>query len=132
MSLNPIFKEHVSTSNPNLNTNAKPVPRKPRSDKTHDIRFPVTAELKTLIRRLAKANKMKETQYTTKMLLAALSSCQILPEYDYHDTKIYMHVKPTELHYEKVFDLAVKHGISERKTVTQLIIYILNQRGGRL
>jgi hypothetical protein len=136
MTLNPIFKEPASpqktiTQSPSSPpANPSTVQRKTRSDKTHDIRFPVTPDQKALIRRLARANDMKETQFTTKLLMTALSAYPVLPEYDYHDTKLYMHVKPKEIDYQKVFDLAVKYGISERQTVTRLIISILRQRWG--
>jgi hypothetical protein len=151
MNLNPIFKTNdrpASTPKPllrpaaetnvtlriPLNDQVQVSQRKQRSDKTHDIKFPVTPEQKAEIRRLAKSNGMKgkETYYATKMLLSALSFCKTLPEYNYNDTKLYMHVKPTETYYEMVFALAANHGISERQAVTRLVIYVLNQRGGRV
>lgn len=152
LNLNPIFKSNdkpAPVSRPLLRAPApemkatQSIPyeepletseRKQRSDKMHDIKFPVTSEQKAEIRRLAKSSRMKgkETQYATKLLLKALTLCNTLPEYPYIDTKIYMHVKPTEIYYEMIFALATCHGISERQTVTRLVMYVLNQRSGRL
>lgn len=143
MSINPIFREPAPTSpsKPLINkSKLKPEApgdpptnhqqRKPRSDKTHDIRICVNLNQKAHLRRLAKESKMAPTKYATKMLLSALSTCRSLPEYDYQDTKIYVHVKPVQLDYEKVFELAVANNVSEREAATRLVMHILHQRGG--
>ncbi|GGG18662.1 hypothetical protein [Paenibacillus abyssi] len=131
MNLNPIFKQ--SASSPKPLTTLKP-DRKDRSDKKHDMKFPVTPAQKALIRKLAVQQGMKgrETAFATKLLIEALSSMDGLPEYDYHDTKSYMHVKPGQLIYEKVFALAVENGLSERQVVTRLVIHSLVKRGNRV
>lgn len=144
MSINPIFREPVpdSPNKPLLNKpNLKPeVPaelpapqprqRKTRSDKTHDMRISVSLNQKALIRRLAKESNMTPTKYATKMLLSALSTCRSLPEYDYRDTKIYVHVKPAQLDYQKVFEFAVANDVSEREAATRLVMHVFRQRGG--
>lgn len=143
MSINPIFREPAPASpniplmnKPNLKPkapaeiSAQPRQQKTRSDKTHDIRICVTLNQKALIRRLAKESKMAPTKYATKMLLSALTTCRSLPEYDYRDTKIYVHVKPAQLDYQKVFEFAIANDVSEREAATRLVVHVLRQRGG--
>ena len=146
MSINPIFQKRAPASpkknhppmTPRLNSgpavDRSTVPtspkRKTRSDKTHDIRICVTLNQKALIRRLAKESKVAATKYATRMLLDAISSCRALPAYEYRDTKIYVHVKPAQLDYQKVFEFAIANDVSEREAATRLVMHVLRQRGG--
>lgn len=142
MNINPIFNEAVTsvTKNQQMNTNSRmthissKVPentpqRKTRSDKTHDIRICVTPYLKAQIRLLAKDSNLSTTKFATKLLVNALSCCRSLPEYPYKDTKLYVHVKPAQIDYKKVFELAINNDVSEREAATRLVLFSLKQRG---
>ncbi|MCY9665852.1 hypothetical protein M5X11_12895 [Paenibacillus alginolyticus] len=158
MSINPIFTEPAPVkpvkaifteptlvkpvtpilANPNVKLDPPveiPAPtsqKKSRSDKKQDIRICVTPNQKALIRLMAKELKSTPTKYATNMLLAALSNCASLPEYQYSNTKLFVHVKLKQQDYQKLFELAVVHDVSEREAATRLVMHILCQRSGAM
>ncbi|MFT9486637.1 MAG: hypothetical protein ACH0QD_04610 [Tepidibacillus sp.] len=120
MNLNPIFQnEQTNKINPRISK------RKTRSDKIHDIKFPITPVIRSEIRRRAKAEGFpNETKYCTHLLIQALKyDKSFFPEIKYTDTKTYIHVKPTEFYYDKIFELKVDWDLrSDRQTVHRLIM----------
>lgn len=126
MPINPIFEEKLVLTK--SSTLSSPVTkRKTRSDKRHDIKFPVTPAQKEMLRLLSKKNRIRETSMTTKLLSISLREITVLPDYEYHDTKKYMHVKPNQLEYERIVEFAIRYGISERKVVTLLMMSVLKR-----
>ncbi|NHN33331.1 hypothetical protein [Paenibacillus agricola] len=100
--------------------------RKTRSDKLHDIRFPVTPDERMRLRRIGKHLKLTETACCTHLLMLALQLReQRIPSYPYEDTRRYMHVKPTEEWYKIIAELAIHYDVSERQMVYRLIHFSL-------
>lgn len=139
MSLNSIFNQPVPQSSKSVESSSiqqqqrttKPAQlRKPRSDKLHDIKFPVTIQQRESLRVIAKQMGERETTANSILLHKALSHLPDIPLQDYQDTKRYMHVKLNATDYQRVSDLAIKKDMSERKVVA-LIMWSLIKRGKR-
>ena len=125
MNLNPIFNEKENTKKTQINQ------RKTRSDKIHDMKFPVTDKQKIILRKKAKLDDVSVTKNNTQLLKNALKyPINYIPDYPYQDTKQYMHVKPTELEYTIISNLAIEWGISERKALYRLMCFILEKGEG--
>ncbi|OBZ15921.1 hypothetical protein A8L34_28150 [Bacillus sp. FJAT-27264] len=118
--LNPIFGQ---SSKPTEKKNSKPS-RKVRSDKIHDVKFPVTPEERSWIRRQARMKQMTETDFATELLYKAMAqaSYKPVPNLTYRDTHQYIHCKPKMFIYDQVFELSLKWNLSVRRTVHRLII----------
>ncbi|WP_240416620.1 hypothetical protein [Paenibacillus periandrae] len=127
MFLNQIIEESRTQKNANKNkTQLKTKERKIRSDKIHDIRFPVTPVERMMFRRIGKSLNLTETACCTHLLLSALQKRdQRIPSYPYEDTRRYMHVKPTEEWYKIIAELAIYYDVSERQMVYRLIHYAI-------
>lgn len=148
MSLNPFFSENplserkiVKSIPPQKTEPAKTIkPRKVRSDKTHNLKFPITTveqmELRTvfkqaspLYRRLRNVD-LSQTKFNTYLLNYALKNPTIVNwNRPYQDTKKYMHVTPLETEYQLEIGgphgLAIQKGISERKVAFYLVLSAL-------
>jgi len=103
--------------------------RKTRSDKTEDIKFPVTPEQREQLRRAAIRRNLgnKQTKYNTMLLRAALQEPEKAAPVEYRDSGQYMHVKPQQIDHERIQELALKWGLSKRQTVHRLMINALGR-----
>jgi len=107
--------------------------RATRSDKCHDIKFPVTPNMRAELIRRAARNKVKETRYCTLLLNKALSyTMTSIPQYEYIDSVSFMHVKPTAIPYEKILNMRIELKISRREAVYRLIRFMLEKEGVRI
>lgn len=112
--------------------NRRSEPRKERSDKRKNIKFPVSPKQRLELRTMAKNSpvaqkgKKNETTSNTYILTQALTQQQLYPEHFpkliYKDTGQYMNVKPTLREYEKIEELAFKWNCSRREAVYRLIM----------
>ncbi|WP_240415989.1 hypothetical protein [Paenibacillus periandrae] len=130
MFLNQIIEETRNQSNTKKEKNQpRTKERKTRSDKIHDIRFPVTPVEQMMLRRIGKSLNLTETSSCTHLLMTALQRRdQRIPSYPYEDTRRYMHVKPTEEWYKIIAELAIYYDVSERQMVYRLIHYAIESR----
>ncbi|MCM3390432.1 hypothetical protein LG296_20520 (plasmid) [Ureibacillus chungkukjangi] len=115
--------------------------RKIRSDKSRDIKFPVSKSEQIRLKTVCKQadifykkiygydKKLTQTHFNTLLLNYALKQ---LDEVDWHkvylDSKMYMHTKPTETEYTAIggpYGLSTMKGISDRKVVYFLVITAL-------
>lgn len=148
MSLNPFFSEKpkqekkpVAIMPPTVSKQVKKTnnSRKVRSDKTHNLKFPVTPvehmELRTtckqasdLYKRL-KNDDLTQTKFNTYLLNYALKNLAIVNwNRPYQDSKKYMHATPLETIYQDIggpHGLAIQKGISERKVTFYLVLSAL-------
>lgn len=142
--LNPIFNEKRIIKStlgrePKKDTQKK-ILRKQRSDKTHNIKFPVTdiekMKLQSLCRqakRMLKAqgkNPIQQTKLNTLMLEYGLKNQNIIRwDWPYRDTKQYMHTNLLESVYEleigSPYALGVQKGYSDRKVAYMVIMSVL-------
>lgn len=115
--------------------------RRTRSDKCHDIKFPVTLEEKVRLKIACKQSdffykkkkglnvKITQTRFNTLLLRYALKNLSIVKwDRQYSDSPTYMHTKPLESEYDEIggiYGLANVYGLSERKTVYCLVISAL-------
>lgn len=126
MALNPIFNEKVIKPKSPATSTPQPKQRKTRSDKCHDIKFPVTPEERAALRTLAKQRGVTVTRLATELLLDGLQRQWMIDHsLPYKDTKQYMHVKPIQIYYHQVEQLAIEWGISERRAVHRIVISVL-------
>ncbi len=148
MSLNPFFSEKkiperkpvVINSPVNPAQSKKSIkPRKTRSDKTHNLKFPVTPvehmELRTTCKQVSnlykqlKNDDLTQTKFNTYLLNYALKNLAIVNwNRPYQDSKKYMHVTPLETIYQDIggpHGLAIQKGISERKVTFYLVLSAL-------
>lgn len=125
-SINPIFIQGKSQK--------KKFERATRSDKTKDIKFPVTEEVWLKLRQGAIVRGLgpKQTKHNTSLLNAVLllNLDQIAPV-EYRDTGKYMHVKPAQLPLLKIQEYMLLWGFSERKTVHRLMINAISGGGNK-
>lgn len=121
--------------------------RKTRSDKCHDIKFPITLEEKVRLKIAFKqANiiykqlfgfdkKITQTSFNTALLrysLHVLRYNQNFVSWDrqYSDSPFYMHTKPKEYEYNDIggtYGLSTRKGLSDRKTVYCLVLSALEK-----
>ena len=114
----------------------KPAKRKPRSDKIKDVKFPVTPELRAILRQKAKelnVAKRNETISNTRILTEAVYQARLFPdrfpEIVYVDTGQYMHAKPTQAIYDLVEELAFQWNVSIRRAAHRLIANYVSAGG---
>jgi hypothetical protein len=129
-------RSEVPLKNSFNSENTSPKTRKIRSDKTRDIKFPVTPEIEEALKRRAEVyrprkQKVNQTVYNTKALLNALDKLKDpvnFPTVEYSDTKRYLHVKLIEYWHDKIFDLHLIWGCSKREVVYR-IMYDMVKKG---
>lgn len=144
MSLNSFFtdpqplKQSKKPSQPKKSSNQ---PRKTRSDKRHNVKFPVNQmeqmQLKTACKQAStwyKVHKKKEltqTAFNTYLLNYALNHLELVNwNKPYKDSKRYMHTQALESDYQLIggpYGLAIEKGLSERKVVYYLVISALER-----
>ncbi len=129
--LNPMF---------NAPTKPKPIyevkekrPRKTRCDKKHDIKVPVTEIQKMKIRLQAHRKGLRATPYSSNLVIEGLKREFItdIGEFTpYKDTHDYVHVKLLPYHYEKIVELAIKWGVSERRAAHRILLFMVKWEEG--
>lgn len=141
----PLFKSNNSKKvNRAVKQNSTPTTsknRKTRSDKCHDVKFPVTKEEQMRLRTQCKHvdyfyrkkhgydKKLTQTHFNTLLLRFSLNNEHII-KWDrlYRDSKTYMHTKPIEREYERIggpYGYSTRKGMSDRKVVYHLVISAL-------
>lgn len=131
--LNPILRSNrTPTSRPSKAASSNLIERSQRqvrSDKIHDLKFPVTPYERSEFRRQAKLKGMTETKFATALLLRAVNLYRSNPprftELSYSDTKQYLHCKPTEFQYDEIFRISLEWNISVRQAVHRLMITMI-------
>jgi hypothetical protein len=123
--------------------------RRVRSDKTHDVKFPVdtllSMKLRTLCKQAARTSYEKrekpltQTKFNTCLLRHGLKHQElILWDQEYRDPKgKYMHTTLLESEYSDIggpYGIAIRNNLSERKTVFLIISSMVNwlERGGSI
>lgn len=136
--LNPILRPNRNPASPGKPVNPKPIERSERqvrSDKIHDLKFPVTPAERSEFRRQAKLKGMTETKFATALLLRAISLFRSAPlrftDLPYTDTKQYLHCKPTEFQYDEIFQISLAWNVSVRQAVHRLMITMIQGSGPR-
>ncbi|QCJ45513.1 hypothetical protein FAY30_26610 (plasmid) [Bacillus sp. S3] len=114
--------------------------RATRSDKTHNIKFPVTPilqmKLKSYLRQAKRMYQIEgkeditQTKFNTLLLRYGLAHKKILIwNHEYQDTKVYMHTNILEIEYEKEIGgphgLTIQKNLSDRKVVFHIILSVL-------
>jgi hypothetical protein len=141
MSLNSFFTDPqpIKQSAPKKLQKPSNKPRKTRSDKRHNVKFPVNQaehmQLKTACKQVSvwyKVHKKKEltqTAFNTYLLNFALDHIEIVNwNKPYKDSKRYMHTQALESDYQRIggpYGLAIEKGLSERRVVYYLVISAL-------
>lgn len=144
--VNPLFKEQRIIKKENKINPSKILEgkvkkdRKVRSDKTHNLKFPVSSIEKMKLKYLCKqvqrraeeqgTEPIRQTKLNTLLLLYGINNQHILSwDWPYKDSKNYMHTNPLETIYEREiggpFGLAIQKGFSERKTAYMVIMSVL-------
>lgn len=117
-------------------SHVKKSPRKIRSDRAVDVKFPVTEDqefvLKTSFKKCKQVSPdmhLTQTKYNTMLLKYALDHLEIVFwERLYKDTGKYKHTKLAIKHYEQInglYGIADTRGLTERKTVYLMVISAL-------
>lgn len=119
-----------------------------RSDKCHNIKFPVSPVTQMKLRTYCKQIKgfyhkkdgqaISQTTFNTFLLRYGLRHMEIVDwDMDYEDTKTYMHTMLKEKEYQEIggpYGLAIQKQLSERKVVFFIIASVLRwiEKGGSL
>lgn len=150
-SLNPMFqdkplKKGISTKE----ESEHPLKRKrqTRSDKCHNIKFPVTTVMQMKLRTYCKQmnglyytqdrQALSQTVFNTSLLQFGLHHTEIVDwTLPYQDTKTYMHTMLKEQEYQRIggpYGLAIQKQVSERKVVFFMMASVLLwiEKGGSL
>lgn len=140
--INPLFKEQkiIKANSSASKKISEPQPRKTRSDKTHNIKFPVTEiermQLRSLCQQVKRAfaqqgrKPLEQTQFNTLLLKYGLDNQHILTwDWPYRDSPTRMHTNILETQYEREIGgphgLAVRKGLSDRKVAYMTIMSVL-------
>lgn len=140
--INPLFNntEIVKPKQPASSKVNRKSPRSIRSDKTHNVKFPVTQimqmQLKSYHRQAKRLYRLKgkgditQTTFNTLLLQFGLSHKDIINwNHEYKDTKVYMHTKLLESVFESAIGgphgLTVQKNLSDRKVVFHVILSVL-------
>jgi hypothetical protein len=138
--INPIFN-NISNEKKKQSTPVKPSislkPRNTRSDKQKNIKFPVSSIMQIKLRsycrqaeRLVKKRgeaKLTQTKFNTLIMNYGLKNPHLLKwDYEYIDTKVYMHTQLLEAEYEK--EIGGPHGLTVRKVLSdrKVVFYIIS------
>jgi hypothetical protein len=150
-SLNPMFQNTDSKKIISKKEVPESLPKKKRqtrSDKCHNIKFPVTPimqmKLRTYCKQMGRFYQTKEgqafsqTTFNTTLLQFGLNHIDIVDwAQDYVDTKSYMHTMLKENSYYGIggpYGLAIQKQLSERKVVFFIMASVLRwiEKGGSL
>jgi hypothetical protein len=149
-SLNPMFQNNHQKKIILKKEDAESFKKKrhPRSDKCHNIKFPVTPMMQMKLRTLCKqmerflqskgGHPITQTAFNTTLLQFGLSHIDIVEwVQDYKDTKTYMHTMLKENSYKVIggpYGLAIQKQLSERKVVFIIMASVLHwiEKGGSL
>lgn len=141
MSINSFFTEPQPKQPGSIKVKKKlPTTRKTRSDKRHNVKFPITPTEHQLLKMTFKqaseslANKsnkeLTQTHFNTILLKFALSHLEVVDwNKPYKDTKRYMHTQPLETDYREIggpYGLSTQKQMSDRKVVYYLVISALH------
>lgn len=142
MSLNSFFTEPQSKQPDSIKSGKKKsiTVRKTRSDKRHNIKFPITPTEHQLLRMTFKQaseseenhfkKELTQTLFNTILLKFALSNLEVVDfKKPYKDTKRYMHTQPLESDYREIggpYGLSTQKQMSDRKVVYYLVISALH------
>ncbi|WP_157930357.1 hypothetical protein [Mycobacteroides abscessus] len=130
MNLNPSLNQKKKSQ-----TTARPstpsAPRKPRIDKKHDIKIPLSYEIEYLIRTKSRARGKSKTAYSTELLEQALTRSYVFPEVPYEDSDISTHAKVSKETYLIIGNYADKwgHG-SVRKAAHRILMEMIRIETG--
>lgn len=136
--INPLFGEQkiIKESSPNK----KSIKRQTRSDKTHNIKFPVTDSERIRLRSACQQAKLRfreiglgkieQTQFNTMLLTYGLDHQDIISfDLPYKDSKNYMHTNILESMYEREIGgphgLTIRKGLSDRKVAYMTVMAVL-------
>lgn len=145
--INPLFGEQKIIKKEKL----VPIPtyttkkvRATRSDKKHSIKFPVSSvnqmKLKSLVRQAKRIRgDITQTVLNTLLLKYGLAHRDLLRwDFEYQDTKVYMHTNLLEMVYEREIGgphgLTIQKNLTDRKVVYHIILSVLQwlERGGSI
>jgi hypothetical protein len=150
--INPLFNEKKITKSknptPKLNHTSKKA-RATRSDKQHNIKFPVSSVIQVKLKsyhrqakriyQLHEKGDITQTKFNTLLLKYGLNHPNILRwDFEYQDTKVYMHTNLLEVEYEREiggpFGLTIQKNLSDRKVVHHILLSVLKwlERGGSI
>lgn len=132
MNLNPSLNRGKRAKNTARPSAPASTPRKPRIDKKHDIKIPLSYEMEYLIRTKGRENRKTKTQYSTSLLEKALSRSYVYPEVPYEDSEITTHAKVSRETYLIIGNLADQwgHGSVRRAAHRILMEMIRIETGG--
>jgi hypothetical protein len=140
--INPLFKENEITklkkpTEVGMKTSTKK--RAIRSDKTHNVKFPVSSVVQLKLKshckqaariyRLQGKEPLSQTKFNTLLLRFGLKNTVIQSwDHAYQDTKIYMHTNVLETEFEEIggpHGLSVRKGLSDRKVVFHIMLSVI-------
>lgn len=150
-SLNPMFQNTHSKKGISIKKESETLPpkkRQIRSDKCHNIKFPVTPIMQMKLRTYCKqingqslnlnGQVLSQTIFNTTLLQFGLSRTEIIEwNLTYEDTKTYMHTMLKEPYYQRIggpYGIAIQKHLSERKAAFMIIASVLSwiEKGGSL
>ena len=109
--------------------------RRIRSDKCHNIKFPVDPILKMKLKTYCKLHQERfgqewtQTKFNTALLRFGLKHLeQVNWSIPYKDTRIYFHTMLRESEYKKIggaYGIAIRNRISERRSVYCILVSML-------
>lgn len=112
--------------------NVRKTARKPRSDKKHDIRIPVSPETKKTIRLLAQ-NSISVTQYCTGLITEAIDRQYDFPSVQYVNYDEVVHAKVTKEQYDQLYSLMLKWNFrSIRQTAQRILLGMIMLEEGEI
>ena len=131
MNLNPSLNRNKKTTAAARPSTPSMAPRKPRIDKKHDIKIPLSYEIEYLIRTKGRAQGKSKTVFSTELLEKALARTYVFPEVPYEDSDISTHAKVSKETYLIIGNYADKwgHG-SVRKAAHRILMEMIRIETG--
>jgi hypothetical protein len=129
--LNPMFSKPV-TKRTRSNTKLDKVVRKKRCDSKRDIKVRVSSIEKSELKMRALSVSPSITSYTSSLVEEGLSRGYInfLPERDYPNERLFVHVKLSKVQYDKLIILAAEWDCSIRRAAHRILISLLLEKQG--
>ena len=129
--LNPMFSK-PATNRSRSNPERDKVVRKKRSDSKRDIKVRVSSIEKSELKVRALSMSPSITSYTSSLVEEGLSRGYInfLPEHDYPTERLFVHVKLSKEHYDKLIILAAEWDCSIRRATHRILISLLTEKRG--
>ncbi|MCK6259550.1 hypothetical protein LCY76_23560 [Fictibacillus sp. KIGAM418] len=119
-SLNPMFKTTRPVLRNSQQLDQPPTQkRKKRIDAKHDIRIPISHELKGRLRLLGNKQNKSLTYIGTTILTKGLRHCNF-QQFRYEDSEIIVHAKVQKEIYNQIFKLAIEWDCSVRKAAHRI------------